>query len=217
MFCRKAGRVQLSGRTLKKNLILSQEILIVLAADEIRGRIACGGLAFDGSLRGDALLLRLGATLLPLVTQGADVIDVAEQSDIDLLYASSVTDWDTYVIDPGQVVLAPAIERLHLSSDLTGMLGTLSHLARLGLTCHLGSPLIMAGWDGHVTFELFNAGPAPLRLHHGMPLARLVLFDVYPTRADGTAPPHPFYGASDRLGSRYATEFADLFTFRSTS
>lgn len=187
----------------------------MLAAEEIRGRIASGGLAFDGTLRGDALLFSLGAPLLPLKTRSSDVIDVAEQDDIDGLYAPPVPQWETYVLAPGRVVLAPTVERLRLPSDLTGLLGTLSHLARLGLTCHLGSPLVMAGWDGHVTFELFNAGPAPLRLHRGMPLARLVLFDVYPARAGDGTTPHPFYGAPDQLGSRYAAEFADLLTPRS--
>jgi deoxycytidine triphosphate deaminase len=71
---------------------------------------------------------------------------------------------------------------------------------------HLASPAIMSGWDGHLTLELHNAGPAPLLLRCGMPVAKALLY-----RLEGPpslAQPGPYYGAGGHLGSRYAEEFA---------
>src|SRR6266540_1611765 len=63
----------------------------------------------------------------------------------------------------------------------------------------------LPGWDGYLTLELLNVGPAPLRLYRGMAVARLVLFNLEGPVAHGSA--HPFYGAGGHLGSRYADEF----------
>ncbi|MEU6285469.1 hypothetical protein [Streptomyces sp. NPDC047028] len=51
-----------------------------------------------------------------------------------------------------------------------------------------------------------NTGPAVLRLHHGMPLARLLVFALDGPRSDDVAS-HPFYGRAADLKSRYADEF----------
>jgi deoxycytidine triphosphate deaminase len=64
---------------------------------------------------------------------------------------------------------------------------------------------VLAGWDGHLTLELLNLGPAALRVHRGMPVARLVLFTMDGPVASVRA--HPCYGGGGHLGSRYADEF----------
>src|SRR6266545_34327 len=96
---------------------------------------------------------------------------------------------------------------LRLGPQLGGWIATLSHAARVGLMSHLASPAIMSGWDGHLTLEVHNAGPASLLLRRGMPVAKALLY-----RLEGPpspAEPSPYYcGASAHLGSRYAEEFA---------
>ncbi|XVV39332.1 dCTP deaminase [Streptomyces sp. CA-100214] len=71
-----------------------------------------------------------------------------------------------------------------------GMIGGLSHLARVGLAVHVTSPFVLPGWNGHLTLELVNTGPAVLRLHHGMPLARLLVFALDGPRREDVAS-HP--------------------------
>ena len=184
----------------------------MLNAGQIRARIEDGSLGFAGSLRGDALLLHLGAPLLALVDAPAEPVDLADQGSIDAVYREPLTAWEQFVLPPGRVVLVPAAEEVRLPKDVSGLIGTLSHLARLGLTCHLGSALVMAGWQGLITFELFNAGPAPLRLYRAMPIARLVLLPMSGSTQLGAGGPHASYGSPQQLSSRYADEFAQALS-----
>lgn len=159
----------------------------MLTASELAAQISAGEIAWPGDLRGDGLLLRLGAPLQPLADPG-HVIDLASQDSIDALYA-----------DPA----------------FAAVIAGLSHLARTGLAVHLASPWVMPGWDGHLTLELFNAGPAALRLRRDMPAGRAILI-----RTDGTAGdavPHPHYGFPEHLGSRYAAEFGTQLAAHGTT
>jgi deoxycytidine triphosphate deaminase len=180
----------------------------MLTAGEITRLVDSGDIAWTGDLRGDGLLLRLGSPLQPLVGAiAAGTVDLADQASIDRLYQPPRSDWDTFDLRPGQLVLCQAAQPLRLSCCLAGAIGTLSHLARVGLATHVTSPWVLPGWDGHLTLELLNVGPAPLRVRTGMPVARLLIFNMDgPIRA---ADAHPFYGGRDaHLGSRYATEFS---------
>jgi deoxycytidine triphosphate deaminase len=172
------------------------------AVDALR---TSGALQWAGPLRGDALLLRLGAPLQPLAVDAGD-IDLMDQASIDRLYQAPILDWASFLLRPGQLVLCQVADPLHLGPGLGGWIATLSHAARAGLMSHLASPAIMSGWDGYLSLELYNAGPAPLLLHHGMPVAKALLYRLDgPTRL---ARPSPYYGHSTHLGSRYADEFA---------
>jgi deoxycytidine triphosphate deaminase len=166
-----------------------------------------GALRWPGPLRGDALLLRLGAPLQPLAAPAqAQPVDLLDQASIDRLYLPPLLGWASFTLRPGQLVLCRVADPLRLSPQLGGWIATLSHLARVGLMSHLASPAIMPGWNGHLTLELHNAGPAPLLLRRGMPAAKALLY-----RLEGPpsqAPPSPYYGTSTHLGSRYADEFA---------
>jgi dCTP deaminase len=164
-----------------------------------------GALRWPGPLRGDALLLRLGSPLQSLAAP-AGAVDLLDQASIDQVYQAPLPDWTSFLLQPGQLVLCQVADRLRLGPQLGGWIATLSHAARLGLMSHLASPAIMSGWDGHLTLELHNAGPAPLLLRCGMPVAKALLY-----RLEGPpslAQPGPYYGAGGHLGSRYAEEFA---------
>ncbi len=180
----------------------------MLTADEIGDLIRAGEIGWSGALRADALLLRLGGPLQPLRDPpAAQEVDVGDQDSIDRLYLPALPDWDSRCLRPGQLVLCGLDRPLRLGAGLAGAIGTLSHLARLGLAAHAGSPWVLPGWDGLLTLELLNLGPAPLRLHRGCPVARLLIFRTGPR----TGPPptaHPYYGRDGHhLGSRYAQEF----------
>lgn len=174
----------------------------MLSAASIRDLVSSGNVTWEGELRGDGLLLRLGGPIQPLIAPDA-VVDLADQASIDTLYGPQITDWTTYDLAPGQMILAPALEPVSLGPDVTGLIGGLSHLARVGLAVHVTSPFVLPGWAGHLTLELVNHSPATLRLHHGMPLARLIL----QLRGGGhAAAAHAFYGQPTDLQSRYADD-----------
>jgi deoxycytidine triphosphate deaminase len=178
----------------------------MLTAREIATQVELGEIEWSGEMRGDSLLLRLGSPIQSLVVPGSGLMaDLADQASIDALYEPPRHDWNTFDLAPSRMALCQAQLPLRLGAGSAGAIGTLSHLARVGLAAHLTSPWVMPGWDGHLTFELFNASPAALRLRRGMPVARLAIF-----RMDGAVQPvsrHPFYGGSGHLGSRYADEF----------
>ncbi|MFC9595808.1 hypothetical protein ACFTUC_39185 [Streptomyces sp. NPDC056944] len=178
----------------------------MLSAKSINRLINEGSMDWAGQLRGDGLLLTLGSPLQPLAASGRPVIDLADQSSIDSLYGEPVTQWETYELKPGEMLLGAVERPLRLDPGVMGVIGGLSHLARVGLAVHVTSPFVLPCWNGHLTLELVNTGPATLRLHHGMPLARLLVFALNGPHSSDSAP-HPFYGREADLKSRYADEF----------
>jgi deoxycytidine triphosphate deaminase len=178
----------------------------MLTAGEITKLVEVGEVGWPGELRGDGLLLRLGAPLQLLVAAiAAGTVDLADQDSINQLYQPPRRQWDSFELRPGRMVLCQVDQPLRLGPGRAGAIGTLSHLARVGLATHVTSPWVLPGWDGRLTLELLNLGPAALRIRCGMPVARLVLFNM-----DGPvvrAGAHPFYGGGGHLGSRYADEF----------
>jgi len=185
----------------------------MLTASEIVVQIGRGEIAWPGELRGDGLLLRLGSPLQPLADPG-QVIDLASQDSINTLYAEPLHDWDEFELPPGRMTLCAAGHPLRLGAAFASAVASLSHLARVGLAIHVTSPWVMPGWDGHLTLELLNTGPAVLRLHPDMPVARAVIW-----RMDGATRepvPHGCYGRPGHLSSRYAAEFGSQLTANGT-
>jgi deoxycytidine triphosphate deaminase len=185
----------------------------MLTASEIAAQIGRGEIVWAGELRGEGLLLRLGSPLQLLADPG-HVIDLANQASIDALYTKALHGWDEYELTPGQMALCAAEHPLRLGPAFAAGIASLSHLARVGLATHVTSPWVMPGWDGHLTLELLNTGPASLRLYRDMPVARALIW-----RIDGaTRPPipHGHYGRPEQLGSRYAAEFGAQITANRT-
>jgi dCTP deaminase len=178
----------------------------VLSAESINDLINEAALEWRGELRGDGLLLTLGSPLLPLAAPSPGLVDLADQSSIDDLYAEPITNWKTHDLKSGDMVLAAVERPLRLGAGLMGMIGGLTHLARVGLAVHVTSPFVLPGWNGHLTMELVNTGPAVLRLYHGMPLARLLVFAQSGLRT-AKAVSLPFSSGPAGLKSRYAEEF----------
>jgi deoxycytidine triphosphate deaminase len=196
----------------QQNINVRQVVIgrrIMLTAGEIAVQIGRDEIAWAGELRGDGLLLRLGSPLQSLANPGHP-IDLASQESINSLYAEPLHDWAEFELEPGQMTLCATRQPLRLGATFAAAIASLSHLARVGLATHVTSPWVMPGWNGYLTLELLNSGPATLRLHQDMPVARAVIW-----RMDGatcTAIPHSHYGGPWQLGSRYAAEFADQLT-----
>jgi dCTP deaminase len=166
-----------------------------------------GRLAFTGTIRGNALLLSLGRDLVRFRrVQG--IVDPMSEESVNAGYGTSF-DWDTFDLDPGGSALVSAAEHVRVGPGLLGTIGTLSHVARLGLFAHLGSPFIEPGFSGNIALELFNASPNTVRLRQGMPVAKVFLFEF--VRSDEVPCGAPFYGNARGhrvdLRSRYFEEF----------
>jgi deoxycytidine triphosphate deaminase len=180
----------------------------VINAEALGELLQVGTLGWTGALRGDGLLVRLGAPLLPLHADRDSLVDLCDQASIDRAYGPTIATWDSHDLSPSGLILCQSHERIRLGPDLSGWMSTLSHLARVGLMVHLASSAIMPGFDGHLTLELYNAAPTRLRLHYGMPAAK-VLIEHVTGPARSAAQSSPFYGPAGDLASRYAEEFGD--------
>jgi dCTP deaminase len=78
---------------------------------------------------------------------------------------------------PMELLLGCTIERFRLPEDLVGIISTLSHMSRFGVSATFGSMLISPGFGSQsptaLSLELFSVNPSPLVLPHGVPIVHV--------------------------------------------
>lgn len=83
---------------------------------------------------------------------------------------------------PGSVALASSLELLRLPENVMGMLSTLSHVARFGLSVLQESFFVAPGFGQRapqaLTFELVNHNPNAIRLQPGLPICHIGFQEV---------------------------------------
>jgi deoxycytidine triphosphate deaminase len=183
----------------------------MLSGKSIRREISKGKIDFTGTIRGNSLLLSLGRHLLEFQS-GSDIVEPWRVESIYETYLPARFDWATYDLPPMQGVLISALEYLHLPANLGGSIGTLSHVARLGLFAHYSSQWIGPRYAGHICLEILNISKQIIRLKQGMPVAKIVLFKSINTDPETGPEAIPFYYSTPPetnidLKSRYFEEF----------
>lgn len=90
-----------------------------------------------------------------------------------------------YRLDPEKFILGRTRERIALPLPEIGEVAGLaarvegkSSLARLGLLVHFTAPTIHAGFEGTITLEIMNLGPAPILLTPGLSICQLIVEEV---------------------------------------
>lgn len=78
----------------------------------------------------------------------------------------------TYVIEPGEFVLACTMETFRVPRDVTGLVKDKSTYARLGLAVQ--NTVLEPGWEGQLTLELSNHGPRAIALAVGWGIAQVM-------------------------------------------
>lgn len=121
-------------------------------------------------------------------------IDPAERQD-DLTSLVEVAEGESFVLHPGEFVLASTLEVVTLGTQLAARLEGKSSLGRLGLLTHSTAGFVDPGFSGHVTLELSNVATLPIRLWPGMKIGQLCVLRL------SSPAEHP-YGSSV-YGSRY--------------
>nr|WP_103343387.1 dCTP deaminase [Amycolatopsis sp. CA-126428] len=133
---------------------------------------------FDAALvRPAALSLRLGREALTLVTTGP--VDVADRSTHPELVPKEPDGRGRLVVEPGEVVLAPTLEKIGLSDNLVGLVDGISDYARLGISVVLCGQ-VSPGFGRHagavLTLEIVNHLRHPVLLYPGARICNLMLF-----------------------------------------
>ena len=84
---------------------------------------------------------------------------------------------DTYVLLPGQFVLATTMEYISLPNDLTAFVEGRSSLGRMGLFIQ-NAGWVDPGFKGEITLELFNANRCAIELKAGRRVGQLVFAEM---------------------------------------
>lgn len=84
---------------------------------------------------------------------------------------------DTYVLLPGQFVLATTMEYISLPDNLTAFVEGRSSLGRMGLFIQ-NAGWVDPGFRGEITLELFNANRCAIQLKSGRRVGQLVFAEM---------------------------------------
>lgn len=111
--------------------------------------------------------IRLGNTFSVVDDMPSGIITLGSQ----IKYKSITA--DTYLILPGQFVLATTMEYFELPDNLTAFVEGRSSLGRMGLFIQ-NAGWVDPGFKGEITLELFNANRCAIELRAGRRVGQLV-------------------------------------------
>jgi dCTP deaminase len=84
----------------------------------------------------------------------------------------------SFIMQPGEFVLAVTLENVKIPPDIMGRLEGRSSLGRLGLVVHSTASTFDAGWDGKPVLELGNLGRMAIKLTAGMRICAMVFEEL---------------------------------------
>ena len=150
---------------------------MILVDWQLRDRIGRGSIKIDPYdptlVQPNSLDIRLGSHFV-WYKPGDGVIDPYNQETV----TSEVeeTHAETFVLQPGQFVLAETLECIGLPDNIVATIEGKSSIARLGVTLHQTGGWIDAGFRGTITLEMANVNSRPVKVHAGMPIGQLVFY-----------------------------------------
>ena len=120
-----------------------------------------------GQIQPASVDIRLGNTFSIVEDSSTGVINLGNE----ITYKRIQT--DTYVLLPGQFILATTMEYFRLPNNLTAFVEGRSSLGRLGLFIQTAE-WVDPGFRGEITLELFNANRCAIELRSGRRVGQLV-------------------------------------------
>lgn len=115
--------------------------------------------------------IRLGNTFSVVDDTPSGIITL----DSQIKYKSITS--DTYLILPGQFVLATTMEYFELPNNMTAFVEGRSSLGRMGLFIQ-NAGWVDPGFKGEITLELFNANRCAIELKAGRRVGQLVFAEM---------------------------------------
>lgn len=111
---------------------------------------------------------------------------------------------DTYILLPGQFVLATTMEYFDMPNDLTAFVEGRSSLGRMGLFIQ-NAGWVDPGFKGEITLELFNANRCAIELKAGRRVGQLVFAEM----DDEALQPYrgKYQGQTGATGSRVCLDY----------
>lgn len=111
---------------------------------------------------------------------------------------------DTYILLPGQFVLATTMEYFDMPDNLTAFVEGRSSLGRMGLFIQ-NAGWVDPGFKGEITLELFNANRCAIELKSGRRIGQLVFAEM----DEVASQPYcgKYQGQTGATGSRVCLDF----------
>lgn len=175
-------------------MILSDKTIMQMIKDK---RLGISPLT-EGQIQPASVDVRLGDTFSIVEDSSSGVITL----DNEIRYKTIKT--DTYVLLPGQFVLATTMEYFELPDDLTAFVEGRSSLGRMGLFIQ-NAGWVDPGFKGEITLELFNANRCAIELKAGRRVGQLVFAQMDDTALN----PYrgKYQGQTGATGSRVFMDF----------
>jgi dCTP deaminase len=85
---------------------------------------------------------------------------------------------ESFMMQPGDFVLAVTLEKVTIPPDLMGRLEGRSSLGRLGIVVHSTASIFDPGWDGNPVLELGNLGRMAVALKVGMRICAMTFEEL---------------------------------------
>ncbi len=120
--------------------------------------------------------IRLGSSFQIFTPNQYEIVDFTQKESERYTTSSKRIDLDfmeSIVIAPGQFMLGHSMEYVKLPNTICGNLEGRSSFARLGIEIHMTAGFIDPGFEGVITFEIYNSGPSAVRLFPGMRIGQL--------------------------------------------
>ena len=125
----------------------------------------------EGQIQPASIDIRLGNTFSIVDDTPSGIITLENE----IKYKTITT--DTYLIMPGQFVLATTMEYFELPDNLTAFVEGRSSLGRMGLFIQ-NAGWVDPGFKGEITLELFNANKCAIELKAGRRVGQLVFAEM---------------------------------------
>lgn len=89
-----------------------------------------------------------------------------------------VKNGESFVMQPGDFVLAATLEKVKIPVDLMGRLEGRSSLGRIGIVVHSTASIFDPGWNGKCVLELGNLGKMAVSLTPGMRICAMAFEEL---------------------------------------
>lgn len=123
--------------------------------------------------------LRLGNTFRVFEQSRYPYIDPSEKDySNEITKVIKVGKDGSFIMQPGEFVLAVTLETVKIPNDLMGRLEGRSSLGRLGLVVHSTASIFDPGWDGKPVLELGNLGRMAIKLTCGMRICAMTFEEL---------------------------------------
>ena len=159
----------------RENRELKGRAIMILSDGAIRNRVAAGTLAIspleEEQIQPASVDIRLGNTFSVVEDSSNGIITMEKEIRYKTIQA------ETYLLLPGQLVLATTMEYIALPDDLTAFVEGRSSLGRMGLFIQ-NAGWVDPGFEGEITLELFNANRCAIELRAGRRIGQLVFSEM---------------------------------------